>query len=220
MKEWPAELRVEDLEWRHHFWNVVKGAPTRPLAAQVTGREAIECDSVTAILSYAMDEPYWDTEDSEVVKLNMRLLLATQVEKEVGHSLCIRMGAAVLKGDEKDLPLNVLNERTMIADLIGLGWLSVLERADSFMLRGGDALKNRRWGGCLFCVHREEDEFCNVYRIKREDQSPVGVCCVDFFPSNAVEKASSEYVALEEKDVYVPRFTIVMPNTNDSTSVL
>lgn len=217
---WPAELQVEDLEWRPHFWNTVSGAPTRPLVARVVGREAIECESATAIMSYVMDEPYWDTEDSEVVKLNMRLLLAAQVEREVGHALCIRTGAVILLGDEKMMPLNVLNERTMIADLIGLGYLAVSERSDSFMLRGGDALKNRRWGGCGFCAHREEDGFCTVFRAKREDLSPAGVCCVDFYPPVAVEQASSEYVALEAKDVYVPRFTIVMPDTNDPANVL
>ncbi len=209
---WPAELQVEDLEWRHHFWNNVSGAPTRPFVAQVTGREAIECDSATAIMSYVMGEPYWDTGDLEVVKLNMRLMLASLVETEIGRSVCVRTGAVVLRGDEKDPPLNVLNERTMIADLIGLGWLAVSERADSFMLRGGDVLKERRWGGCLFCAHREEDHFCGVYRLKREDQSPVGVCCIDFFPSDAVKKASSKYVVLEAKDVFIPRYTAMIPD--------
>ena len=209
---WPAELRAEDLEWRHHFWNIVKGAPSRPLVVRAANRDAIECDSVTAIMSYVMDEPYWDTEDLEAVKLNMRLMLATQVEREIGHALCIRMGAVILRGDEQMLSLNVLNERTMIADLIGLGYLAVSERADSFILRGGDALKNRRWGGCLFCMHREADNFCSAYRLKREDQSPVGVCCVDFYPLSAVKKASLEYVMLEAKDVFVPRYTVMIPD--------
>lgn len=214
MQAWPIALEANDeqlLEWRHYFWNTVQGTPTRAIVAQVQGRETIECDSVTAVMSYVMDEPYFDTEDLEIVKLNMRLMLANRVEKELGNPLCIRMGPDVLRGNEKAPALNVLNERTMLADLIGSGWLIVSERADCFMLRGGDVLNNRRWGGCLTCSHREKDGFCNVYRAKREDQSPVGACCVDFYPETAQEP-NAEYVKIETQDVYVPGYTVMMPN--------
>ena len=213
MQKWPVELISNEqlFEWRHMFWNAVEEFPSRSIVVNLNGKPQIECDSITAIMAYMMDEPYWDTEDNEVIKLNMRLLLALKVEKAIEQPISIRLGAFVLSNEKSLASINVLNERTMIADLIKLGWVTVLERKDSFMIRG-NTIKKRRWASCKDCAHRDlNDGFCEVYRVVRDELSPVGVCCIDFYQSSE-GKSNVDYVSISENDIYVPGYTTVIPD--------
>jgi len=224
----PEELSKESLgreifDWRPGSFKPAGGKPDQRIVMFDATRSTtwMQCNSITALLSYCMDEPYFCTEDIERVALTMRIAMAARVKKaraKQAIACAISYGAVMLNGDQDaDVVLNVLNDRTLLIGLLDAKWVQVKERADSTLIRG-DAMQGFEYGGCPYCLFRDEEKRCSVFRKRREDDSPVGVVCSDFYP---VEEASKpvklQYVSITGRDVALPPYTALMPDPILST---
>lgn len=226
--------------WRENFWRPIREGeePNQEFLVKFLDREAVQCHSVVAILSYVMDYPFFDTDDEltkalmrfEIVKPLHRQMTIQGVKSKIFYGSVVLFDNTVLPPYVKDevakaelsemewsaskpVEWNLFNDRTLLASLIQNQALAVMERSDVHVLRGDEFFRNVQVGKCAICrylVSDEQETYCRADYQSTSAEAPLGRVCTNFAPRKVTLPivSSDEYVLVEASDIYVPPFTV------------
>ncbi len=204
-------------DWRKNFWHVLKDNenPSWEYCYKFgTENQLVEAHSLVGIISYLVDDSYYDTDEIET----KRAMLHNFSTKIFEYFSKIKQRATLTVDDKVLIELDgksdftidvdISSDRLFLASLWSVGLLELHERSDVFGLSGGSEMDYKQ-SDCLKCRFYAEDSkgtFCKADMRNINHLSDHAKTCNDFLPPS--RKTSKVYTYHELENFNFPDYVL------------